>query len=51
MKNRYGDAIERAEIAMENFYNGGCPYLFIFVIHKNICLILGLEPHAVAYSQ
>lgn len=47
MKGRYGDAIERAEIAIGNFYNG---VALIYIGHSQKCIadVLSLESSAVA---
>lgn len=47
MKERYGDAIERAEIAIGNFYNG-VALIYIGYSQKHVADIYGLESHAVA---
>lgn len=47
MKERYGDAIERSEIAIGNFYNG-VALIYIGYSQKHVADIYGLESHAVA---
>lgn len=47
MKDRYGDAIVRAEIAIGNFYNG-VALIYIGHSQEHMTDILGLESHAVA---
>ena len=47
MKERYGDAIGRAEIAIGNFYNG-IALIYIGHSQEHMAGIYGLESHAVA---
>lgn len=47
MKERYGDAIERAEIAIGNFYNG-IALIYIGHSQEHMADIYGLESHVVA---
>ena len=47
MKERYGDAIGRAEIAIGNFYDG-IALIYIGHSQKHMAGIYGLESHAVA---